>query len=704
MKKLLSLLTMFLFITLFSINVQAESGNKIITEDDLEMDLMYEIKAGDIIKFTDDLPFDLTINYTDLNTPSDEYPTINQYVANKDFLVEIKNFSIEDRYIVFNEVYKVTFNLKGKGENFVKQSKLYRNTTNPEVAGSYAFMPDNPTYDGYKFCGWFNDEECNNAVIWDSQGETKINGDTTLYAKWEQIYLDTIRISGDAYVNPGDEITIQIIPYYGNGRVYDGEDLIIGLKENSVDKTDIIYNTTNRGYFYTYTVPNNECENTLYFYIKNTTPVIDDTFIVKAYNANPEDILINDGWPYGTNFTNNKDGNNTVTLNIKTIDDLDNVTYQWQSGNTANGVFTNIETKTSSSLDLNQTNAQKWYRCLITFKKNNNNYTVISKAVKLLDSEIIKTDGLYSTSDASHVDGFLQGLYISNGYGAYCLGDPSVGQNHIISTNPFTIEQDTHTKAHFFSILGIYNDGIKDHWTTSSFDEAWSIYMKDSTTDSFIGTDNIKSIICRFNDYDSNDVLMNVEFNNSCDAAIYTDTCIGKFPDIYYADCAAVKAIIEDGQYKGIDIITRKNFSNANLEDACGFTLRTITPTDYFDIDARFNGNKVYSGNDYTNECTYEELLNYFKENIFDYNYGLDPAFNNGNNPFIINTYKGKDVVIGMFSKDGVLATSFKNTDSLKIKMAIGNANKIGINNIDPIAKAKPSNNHYVPPMTGINK
>ena len=69
-------------------------------------------------------------------------------------------------------VYTITFNTNG-------------GTTNKPItvnAGEAALRPSEPTKKGYKFRGWYTDSACTN--IWD--WSTPVNGDMTLYAKWQE--------------------------------------------------------------------------------------------------------------------------------------------------------------------------------------------------------------------------------------------------------------------------------------------------------------------------------------------------------------------------------------------------------------------------------------------------------------------------------------------------------------------------------------
>ena len=66
--------------------------------------------------------------------------------------------------------YIVTFDTKGG-------SKIEAQTVE---AGSTVGKPDNPLYKGYKFAGWFTDENYQNAYNFD----TPVTSDMTLYAKW----------------------------------------------------------------------------------------------------------------------------------------------------------------------------------------------------------------------------------------------------------------------------------------------------------------------------------------------------------------------------------------------------------------------------------------------------------------------------------------------------------------------------------------
>ena len=103
----------------------------------------------------------------------------------------IKN-PIKTTYDNYNEIYTpVKFNVivdkesKAFNVTFVKN-----NETDNEVVevrdGEKVAKPEDPEKDGYKFIGWFTDEELTTEFNFD----TPIESNTTLYAKWEEIVVE----------------------------------------------------------------------------------------------------------------------------------------------------------------------------------------------------------------------------------------------------------------------------------------------------------------------------------------------------------------------------------------------------------------------------------------------------------------------------------------------------------------------------------
>lgn len=77
-------------------------------------------------------------------------------------------------YGVANNGYVITFDSKG-GTDVPSQDAMY---------ADYVIEPEDPTREGYRFTGWYADENCN--YPWDMENG-QISQSMTLYAGWEKI-------------------------------------------------------------------------------------------------------------------------------------------------------------------------------------------------------------------------------------------------------------------------------------------------------------------------------------------------------------------------------------------------------------------------------------------------------------------------------------------------------------------------------------
>ena len=75
---------------------------------------------------------------------------------------------------VANNGYVVTFDSKG-GTDVASQEAMY---------ADYVLEPEAPTREGYRFTGWYSDENC--IYLWDMEN-AQISQSMTLYAGWEKI-------------------------------------------------------------------------------------------------------------------------------------------------------------------------------------------------------------------------------------------------------------------------------------------------------------------------------------------------------------------------------------------------------------------------------------------------------------------------------------------------------------------------------------
>ena len=82
------------------------------------------------------------------------------------------NFTLYAKWTKEPSIYTVSFN--SNGGTAVESQTVYENEA--------AYEPTSPTWSGYSFAGWYKDSACTVAYDFDS----KVTGNLTLYAKWEQ--------------------------------------------------------------------------------------------------------------------------------------------------------------------------------------------------------------------------------------------------------------------------------------------------------------------------------------------------------------------------------------------------------------------------------------------------------------------------------------------------------------------------------------
>ena len=716
MKKILICLLTCLLATQLGVKNLKANEITIYTPEDFVYDKVYNFKTGDKIVFGDDVEFDL-YKY---GTSEVLYENITEYVFDSDYNARIKGYSLGNyKYVDLYETYIITFDLKNRGNNFSDYAKYYW-FSSEEVGRFYAFLPAVPTANNLMFEYWCIDEELEKPIYynddtkeryWDIDGEYEITEDTTFYAKWAQVELQCIEVKGPSETNPDQDIELQILPIANNERIYDVSNFeesarpVICVKVDGVEAGEILYDETKDGYFYNLDSSSSEKEYQINFYIKNNTSINTD-YVVESYNVNSNETLLNDGWPWGSNFSISCP-KYSVQLNtdISSKEGISNLTYQWQtSGDNAN--YEDIATATENShiveIEDYSTFDNCWFRCVVTYTKDGQNYKCVSKAIKIMDSRELNQNigvqygSLFNEYAGRNINGTLEGLYISNDLGAYSIG--SNGKNQ------------------YFNVLGKYNNGQRNYWTSASYDAAWALYFKDG--DTFVSEDNIRSIVCNFEDGTSN-VNFDITLKNKADVALYTDLCIGRFPEIYFADGAAYKANLdENNKLESIHLVANGDFGSANLEDNIGFAFKPQTPADAYNIDALINGpyedDKMgrfqYISNDYNNEesLTYEQIYNALKSRLYDYNHGIVSRTFSGNDPFVYRTINGEKVVVAMYGKDSVMSCAWNNTDNIKFSMNIGNAIDLGINNtdvenIEPEPPAPRPNIDFIIPKTGIN-
>lgn len=97
---------------------------------------------------------------------------ITPYSKSIDIIVDVEWVQPEDT----SDCYTITYNLNG-GEN---------HSSNPSVftEDDYIYL-QSPTYAGYKFCGWYENEDCSGYSIDCIYGDER-NANVELWAKWEE--------------------------------------------------------------------------------------------------------------------------------------------------------------------------------------------------------------------------------------------------------------------------------------------------------------------------------------------------------------------------------------------------------------------------------------------------------------------------------------------------------------------------------------
>ena len=125
----------------------------------------------------------------------------------------------------------VTFNSNGHGTAPDPQNIEWSNQDK-------ATEPTAPTADGYNFQGWFTNAACTNQWNFDNI----VTGDMTLYAKWEQVVVNTPGdVNGDGQVTAGD-ITCIYNYLLNNDQTYVATGDVNGDGEITAGDITFIYN------------------------------------------------------------------------------------------------------------------------------------------------------------------------------------------------------------------------------------------------------------------------------------------------------------------------------------------------------------------------------------------------------------------------------------------------------------------------------
>lgn len=427
-------------------------------------------------------------------------------------------------------------------------------------------------------------------------------------------------------------------------------------------------------------------------------------------------------WGYG----NTSKAKLTVDI-VAEFDDPSQAKYEWFKSNSFDGEdYTVFNTDESTavlnadtsiiSFDIDKNDDKTWFVCKVTGEINGEEVSEVSKAVQVLD---------LSHDDIDYCSDVMTGLYISNGKGAYTLGNDCTfdGESVVpVGAVPF-----------WFNVLGNWEDEDDNaYWVSIGYDGSWTMYMKDADDNQLL--DNVKSLKCSFTGYDTSFVVLDYEFENPCDAAIYTDVAIGSydtFEDL--SDNAAIKAILDgNDKLKSIQMLASEHFEDAG-EDTCSFIFSPLTSTlvnselqeikidtvSKFNVDAYNNYGypEYYECEDKPNnfEYSFEDMLNM----IFNYNtslrrttiydYDVDD-YVQYNPSFVRKTVKGvENVSVGLYGEDSVLSAAWENAKEVRFMFGVGSAGSFGdminftdVSNTPTGGGNNNSGNQYKTPDTSV--
>ncbi len=277
----------------------------------------------------------------------------------------------------------------------------------------------------------------------------------------------------------------------------------------------------------------------------------------------------NDGYPYGKDMTSSQ-----VTLVI----DVDGTasSYQWQSAESKDGEYTDIDGATEAvyTLEGDSLVYGTWYRCVVDGKE--------SKAV-----ETVKPD------------------YYQEGYNGYYkdLEDR-------IWTKPYAIDLKSYwyisngkmaymANAYMFDVTGLYEKNNQKYMLNTSYDKTWIMYSNESATPS--EDDNhaaqLKNLRVAFNDNDDYDVIFEADladgqrsFSFGCDTQLGNESTSGS-----YSDKAPLKAIFKNKKFFQVSMIGAESFNTAKDDDPA-FVIAPITDNSIFWL-GKFNNRIPYSYN-----------------------------------------------------------------------------------------------------------
>ena len=166
-----------------------------------------------------------------------------------------------------------------------------------------------------------------------------------------------------------------------------------------------------------------------------------------------ENVIIgNDGYPYGKDMDYS-----SVTLVVDTKRPV--TTYQWQSSDSKNGTYTDIDGAESATYTMSYPTSGTWYRCVV---KGGTNEVETSKAVQIVKPGY---DGRYWTDYSGN-------YYVTNGTMAY----------RVNSEEYYDYDSGQYKQYPVFDVTGLYHKYDTAYMLQTSYSCVWTTYSSASAT------------------------------------------------------------------------------------------------------------------------------------------------------------------------------------------------------------------------------
>lgn len=378
----------------------------------------------------------------------------------------------------------------------------------------------------------------------------------------------------------------------------------------------------------------------------------------------PEVVIENDGYPYGKEVSD-YDSSACLAVDIEG-GETDTTTYQWQIADSKDGEFTDIEDTddvkaTESTYFIANPINRKWYRCVV-------NGVTVSKAVMLVNP---KKDSPIKPEKSN------SGWYVSNGK----MGYLNMGTSK-------------------YDIVGIYSytnsDGTTtDYWTNTSYNRYWGITGSTESNPasygvSYYGDEGAVDEIKMWFD-ESNLSVVHVKCilaEGYHSMAVGTDTELGDYSFTEYSDKASLKAIIDKGTLKQVQIVAAPSLDDA-LDTDAAFVFKPITTPSHFWIGAygQESCGLAFSNNDWTDpEEVYERYYQIFISEGYSEEYAIEEAgycreeCEEYLQYYVVGKYQGQNVVTEIKDKDSSMAMSWTNIQDgiVEFQYNIGSVSETG--------------------------